>query len=191
MSSDHAGLAACSSLATDRTFGMPTLHVSSLSRLHETVAAVRASHVVTLININTVVERPASIAPERHLFLGMSDIVAPMDGHIVPAEAHVERFLHFVGEWDRAAPLVVHCWAGISRSTAAAFIAACALGPGRDEEEIATVLRAASPSATPNARLVAIADGMLGRHGRMSAAIERIGRGEDAFEGTPFQLALA
>ncbi|WNJ89090.1 protein tyrosine phosphatase [Bosea sp. 685] len=170
---------------------MPTLHVSSLSRLHETVATVRASHVVTLININTVVERPAGIAPERHLFLGMSDIVAPMDGHIVPAEAHAERFLGFVSEWDRAAPLVIHCWAGISRSTAAAFIAACALGPGRNEEEIATALRAASPSATPNARLVAIADGMLRRDGRMSAAIERIGRGEDAFEGTPFQLALA
>lgn len=170
---------------------MPTLHVSSLARLHETVASVRASHVVTLINVNTVVERPPGISPERHLFLGMSDITAPIDGHIVPAQEHVERFLRFVGEWDRNAPLVIHCWAGISRSTAAAFITACALSPARDEEEIATHLRAVSPSATPNARLVAIADEMLGRRGAMSAAIERIGRGADAFEGTPFQLPLA
>lgn len=170
---------------------MPTLHVSSLSRLHETVMAVGASHVVTLINASTVVERPAGIAAERHLFLGMSDIVAPMDGHIVPAQAHVERFLDFVTAWDRAAPLVIHCWAGISRSTAAAYIAACALAPGRDEDEIAGMLRASSPSATPNARLVAVADAMLGRDGRMIASIARIGRGEDAFEGTPFQLALA
>lgn len=169
---------------------MPTLHVSPLSKLHDTVARVGASHLVTLINVNTVVERPAGIAEPNHLFLGMSDISTPMDGHVVPAQAHIERFLAFTRRWDRAAPLVIHCWAGISRSTAAAYIAACALGPMRDEVEIATALRSASPSATPNARLVAIADAMLGRDGRMSAAIERIGRGADAFEGTPFTLRL-
>ena len=170
---------------------MPTLHVSSLSRLHDTVASVRASHVVTLINANTVVERPPGILAERHLFLGMSDIVAALDGHIVPAQDHVERFLEFVRSWDRQAPIVIHCWAGISRSTAAAFITACALGPQREEDEIAQALRTASPSATPNAKLVAIADELLGRNGRMIAAITRIGRGADAFEGAPFELALA
>lgn len=170
---------------------MPTLHVSSLSKLHDTVASVGATHVVTLINASTLVERPAGIAPERHLFLGLSDIVSPMDGHIVPAEAHVSRFLDFIRDWRRSGPLVIHCWAGISRSTAGAYIAACALAPERDEEVIAAALRAASPSATPNARLVALADAMLGRDGRMIAAIARIGRGADAFEGTPFELALA
>ena len=169
---------------------MPTLHVSSLSKLHETVALVGASHLVTLINVGTVVERPARITESRHLFLGMSDISAAMEGHVVPAQQHVERFLAFVRDWDRAAPLVIHCWAGISRSTAAAYIAACALGPRRAEDEIAAELRAASPSATPNARLVAIADDILRRDGRMSAAIARIGRGADAFEGTPFSLRL-
>jgi len=169
---------------------MPTLHVSPLSKLHDTVAAVGASHLVTLINVDTVVERPFSIAEGNHLFLGMSDISAPMDGHVVPAELHVERFLAFARRWDRAAPLVIHCWAGISRSTAAAYIAACALGPARDENAIATELRRVAPSATPNARLVALADAMLGRDGRMSAAIVRIGRGADAFEGTPFALRL-
>jgi predicted protein tyrosine phosphatase len=169
---------------------MPTLHVSSLSRLHETVASVKASHVVTLINVNTVVERPPGISPEHHLFIGMSDIVSPLDGHVVPAQEHVERVLRFVREWDRAAPIVIHCWAGISRSTAGAFITACALSPDRDEDEFARRLRAASPSATPNARLVAIADALLGRDGRMVAAVERIGRGADAFEGAPFSLAF-
>lgn len=167
---------------------MPTLHVSPLSKLHETVAAVRPSHLVTLINVGTAVERPAGISEANHLFLGLSDISAPMEGHVVPAEAHVERFLAFTRRWDRAAPLLIHCWAGISRSTAAAYIAACALAPERDEAELAARLRKASPSATPNARLVAIADAMLGRDGRMREAIAGIGRGADAFEGTPFRL---
>ena len=169
---------------------MPTLHVSSLAKLHDTVAVTRASHVVTLINVNTAVERPPSIAADRHLFLGMSDIVTPMDGHILPGEAHLRELMAFGRGWDRAQPMVIHCWAGISRSTAAAFITACMLNPTRDEHELARTLRAASPSATPNARLVAVADQILERKGRMIAAIEAIGRGEDAFEGTPFRLDI-
>lgn len=169
---------------------MPKIHVSSLARLHETVAATGASHVVTLINAKTPVERPPAIAPERHLFIGVSDIVAPMDGHILPGEEHVQRLNAFVDTWDRARPLVIHCWAGISRSTAAAFITACRLRPHLSEHELAQRLRAAAPSATPNLKLVATADAILGRKGRMVAAIESIGRGADAFEGTPFMMPL-
>jgi predicted protein tyrosine phosphatase len=169
---------------------MPTLHVSSLARLHDTVAATGASHVVTLINLNTAVTRPPSIAAGRHLFLGMSDIVTPMDGHILPGEAHLRELMAFGRNWDRAQPMVIHCWAGISRSTAAAFITVCMLNPARDEHELAQTLRAASPSATPNARLVTVADQILERQGRMIAAIEAIGRGADAFEGTPFRLDI-
>ncbi|WP_112663214.1 tyrosine phosphatase family protein [Microvirga flavescens] len=170
---------------------MPTLHVCPLSRLHQTVEETRASHVVTLINHGAVVERPASIPVERHLDLRISDIVEPLEGHVLAGAEHVESLLAFVTAWERESPLVFHCWAGISRSTAAAFITACALTPTRDEAEIALALRVASPSATPNRHLVAIADHVLSRQGRMVQAIERIGRGEEAFEGVPFTLQLS
>jgi predicted protein tyrosine phosphatase len=169
---------------------MPTLHVCPLSRLHETVAELKASHVVTLINTGSAVERPASVPQHRHLFIGMSDIVLPLDGHILPAPEHVDSLLTFVRAWDRESPLVFHCWAGISRSTAAAFITACALAPDRDEAEIARDLRAASPTATPNALLVSLADDMLGRRGRMRDAVQAIGRGQEAMEGAPFMLYI-
>jgi predicted protein tyrosine phosphatase len=99
--------------------------------------------------------------------------------------------LTFIDTWDQKQPIVVHCYAGISRSTAAAFITMCALRPKRPEAEIARSLRTASPSATPNIRLVSFADRLLGREGRMVAAIESIGRGETAYEGIPFVLPLA
>ena len=170
---------------------MPILHVSPLSRLDETVAAVRARHLVTLINVGTTVTRPAGIAPERYLFLGMSDISQALDGHVLAGQEHMARLLAFLRGWDRAEPMVIHCWAGISRSTAAAYIAACTLGAERDEDDVADALRSVAPSATPNVRLVALADAALGRRGRMIRAIERIGRGADAFEGTPFAMPLA
>jgi predicted protein tyrosine phosphatase len=169
---------------------MPNLYISPLSRLHETVAATGASHMVTLMNVGSPVERPATILAERHLFIGISDIVEPLEGHILPEAHHIEQLLTFVGAWNRERPLVFHCFAGISRSTAAAYISACALVPERDEVALAAALRHASPSATPNLRLVALADDILGRRGRMVDAVSRIGRGADAYEGTPFALPL-
>mgnify|MGYP003350054400 CR=1 FL=1 len=101
---------------------MPTLHVSSLSRLHETVRQTGARRMITLINATTPVERPAHITAENHLYIGVSDIAAPLDGHIMPGHQHVKPLLDFVRSWDQLHPMVIHCWAGISRSTAAAYI---------------------------------------------------------------------
>ena len=170
---------------------MPRLHVCSLALIGDTVTQTGARSLVTLLSPGTPVERPEAIAPERHLYLAVSDIVAPMHGQVLPGATHLGELLDFVRSWDRADPMVIHCFAGVSRSTAAAFIAACALAPGRDEFAIAQAIREASPTATPNARLVALADETLGRGGRMVAAIEAIGRGEECLEGTPFVLELS
>ena len=166
------------------------IHVCSLARLHDTVAETRASHIVTLLRLIDRVQRPTTIPEANHLILGMDDISNPMDGYTHPAEEHVHELIDFVQRWDRRAPIVMHCYAGISRSTAAAFIAACALSPAEDEAKIAARLRAASPTAYPNRRLVALADKHLKRGGRMSAAIETMGYGIGAYEAEPFTLAL-
>ena len=120
----------------------------------------------------------------------MDDIVEHIEGYVAPAEEHVGDLLRFVRAWDRGAPLVVHCYAGISRSTAGAFVTACALNPNRNEMKIAQALRDASPTATPNARIVAHADRLLGRDGRMIAAIREIGPGMAAYASEPFRLDL-
>jgi predicted protein tyrosine phosphatase len=166
------------------------IHVCSLARLHATVEETGALHVVTLLKDTDRVERPKTILAANHLILGMDDISTPMDGYIIPADEHVTRLIEFARGWDRAKPMVVHCFAGISRSTAGAFVAACALNPRRDEMAIARELRRLSATATPNMRIVTLADHMLGREGRMIAAIDAIGRGEMAYEGVPFRLDL-
>jgi predicted protein tyrosine phosphatase len=167
------------------------IHVCSLARLHETVEATGARHVVTLLKDTDRVERPRSVVAANHLILSMDDITVPMDGYTLPCDEHVSALIAFVCGWDRTKPLVVHCYAGISRSTAGAYVAACALNPQRGELAIAHALRLASPTATPNLRIVALADCALGRGGRMTEAIERIGRGVLAFEGDPFRLEVA
>jgi predicted protein tyrosine phosphatase len=166
------------------------IHVCSLARLHDTVAETGARHVVTLMKDVAMVRRPQSIVEANHLLLDMDDIITVMDGYVPPNEQHVGKLIDFVTTWDRSAPIVVHCYAGISRSTAGAFITACALNPNRDEASIARVIRSFSPTAQPNIRLVSLADDLLGRQGRMTNAVRAIGPGLAAHEGHPFRLDL-
>ena len=166
------------------------IHVCSLAALPETVKATGASHVLTVMaNVDQVL-RPASVLEANHLRVSMDDITEQMDGFVAPSDQHIERVLNFVRNWDRSAPMVVHCYAGISRSTAGAFITACALNPGRDEATIARAIRGSSKTAMPNIMLVGHADRILGRKGRMIAAVEALGPGLPAQEGEPFRLDL-
>ncbi|WP_421724471.1 tyrosine phosphatase family protein [Bauldia sp.] len=169
---------------------MPHVHVCPLSQLAETVAVSGASHLISIVNEGTPVDRPAAIPEANHLFIGVNDIVEPAEGMTAPETEHVGELIAFIKNWPAARPLVVHCYAGISRSTAGAFIALCAARPDRDEMATARRLREAAPTATPNIRIVALADTLLDRDGRMVRAVQAIGRGELAFEGTPFALPL-
>lgn len=164
------------------------VHVCPLASIHEIVTATGAQHLVTVINALTPVPTPPSIVTERHLKIAINDITAPQQGLTHAQPEHIEEILRFARDWDHAGPLVVHCWAGISRSTAAAFITLCALNDDGLEQTIADSLRAGSATATPNALMVAIADDLLGRGGRMVDAIRAIGSGEPALAGTPFSL---
>lgn len=170
---------------------MSTIHVCSLQRLHSTVDRSGASHLITVINEGTPVVRPHTIRPDRHLLLGFHDINLPIEGMTLPAAGHIDRLIKFVRAWDRETPMVVHCFAGISRSTAGAFIAACIAAPDRDEDEVAKLIRQLSPTAHPNPVMVRLADEMLGRNGRMIRAIEAIGPGIQTFDARPFALPLA
>ncbi len=167
------------------------LYVCSMTKVVDTVRATGARSLVTILTAGASLVRPCEIARDRHLRIAVSDIDTNTDGHILAGEEHIDRLLAFIEQWDQADPLVIHCYAGVSRSPAAAYVAACALAPHRCEFEVARELRRISPTATPNRRLVALADRRLGREGRMAAAIAAIGRGADCFEGAPFALELA
>jgi predicted protein tyrosine phosphatase len=169
---------------------MPRIHVCPLSRVEDVVRVTGARSLVSLLSTGTELKRPLAIAEAHHLHIAMSDIVEPTEGYILPSNHHVSDLVAFAKRWDRQAPLVVHCYAGVSRSTAAAFIAVCALESDQAETDVAQRLRRASPTATPNRKLVALADDYLGRGGRMVDAIAAIGTGVACFEGAEFELPL-
>ena len=166
------------------------IHVCSLAALPDTVKTTGASHVLTIMAKVDQVQRPETVLEANHLKVQVDDITEDIDGFVAPNDTHIQQVLGFVRGWDRSAPLVVHCYAGISRSTASAFAAACMLNPHRDEISIARQIRAASPIASPNRLIVSLADKALGREGRMLRALDEMGPGSMTVEGRPFRVDL-
>lgn len=167
------------------------LVVAPKTRLEATLANSKATHLVALVSPSAEFERPTAIKPDACLHLTFNDIAEKRDGLIAPTADHVRQLLAFATSIPSGGVLLVHCYAGVSRSTASAYVVACANRPDLGEEKLAAWLRSLSPSATPNPLLVSHADALLGREGRMVEAVRSIGRGADCFEGEVFTLDLA
>jgi predicted protein tyrosine phosphatase len=168
---------------------MPFIVIAPLSALPDAMALHKPSHIVTLLSSGYMIDTPRGFPLERHLRLGMHDI-ADEGGVEAPARRHVDELIEFGRSWDAKAPMLVHCWAGISRSTAATYTILCDRAGPDAEHDIAKLLRERAPHAQPNRLIVRLADEALGRNGAMVRAIDAIGAGIMATEGVPVQIPL-
>ena len=164
---------------------MSTIIVAPLHEVDGAVRIWRPSHVIGLASPGAEIAGP--VAGVERLQLTFHDIAEPQPGLQPVTENDVERLLAFGQSWPRTAPLLIQCWAGVSRSTAGAYAIACMLSSS-DEDQIAHALKLAAPFATPNRRLIALADAALRRDGRMVDAISGIGRGAEVSMGSTFKL---
>jgi predicted protein tyrosine phosphatase len=165
--------------------------VCPLSKVQQLVAAHTPERVVSLLDPDFDFPELGSMYLDRHLRLHLHDVHGCAPAQVVPAPKHIDQLLAFLGKWQRSSPLLIHCRAGIGRSTAAAFIAACLHNQNVDERTIALELRRVSPLARPNQALIELADAAMGRDGRMTRAIEETGRNLEwhgVDENLPFEL---
>jgi predicted protein tyrosine phosphatase len=169
---------------------MPRILVTPLSALEDAMTSHGPSHIVSLLSPEHMIPTPAGFAAERHLKLGVNDVADPAAGANPPARDHIEQLLAFSRNWDASQPMLIHCWAGISRSMASAYTVLCdRLGPGR-EIEIAMAIRRRAAHANPNTLLVRHADEALGRGGRMIGALRAMGPALMVEEGITTALPL-
>lgn len=107
-----------------------------------------------------------------HRVFRFDDIVADYPGFNSPQRGHVAELLEFGRTLDDdATHLLIHCHAGVSRSTAAAAILMAQPNPGREEEAFLALLDM-RPHAWPNTRMVQFADALLERDGALLAGLE-------------------
>jgi predicted protein tyrosine phosphatase len=169
---------------------MPAIFVCPKSQVPDAAARLKPSHLITLLDPRDEMPTPEGIAAHRHLRLGMNDVVQALPDHTPPDEQHVREIIAFAQDWDRKRPMLIHCWAGISRSTATAFTVLCMINPHGREALIAKAMRSASPHAYPNSRIVALADHLLARQGRMVDALDLMGPAQATYENQLFSLGL-
>lgn len=148
--------------------------VSSLADVHHVASRAQPKRVVSLLAPGDEFPEIDGHGEASHHKVAIDDIREEREGLVAPGAAHVENLVAFLGGWRPDDTLLVHCWAGISRSSATALIAACLHNPDADEALIGEALHRASPTAFPNTRLVALADDILGRGGRMTRAAQAI-----------------
>jgi predicted protein tyrosine phosphatase len=140
-------------------------------------AGCQARYIVSILDPGT--PEPAAFAhfaQHERLTLTFHDIIEPMDGMVLPQPEHMAEVLRFgrtLGR-DGLETLLVHCHAGISRSTAAAVALLAQAYPKADGAALFAQIERTRPQAWPNSLMVAFADKQLGRRGQLVAALKAL-----------------
>ena len=134
---------------------------------------------------------PSGPSLEQHLRIECHDIVTDevrySEPYVRPTADHVAQIINFARAWDGRGRVLVHCMAGVSRSSAAGLILLAARHPGR-EREIARLMRERGPWMNPNPLMIRLADDTLHRDGALVDALHAMG--EPSMQGVVEPVVL-
>ncbi|MDK1025547.1 MAG: dual specificity protein phosphatase family protein [Gammaproteobacteria bacterium] len=166
------------------------IHICSLFDMHHYARTLRPGFLVSAIQPEFQPETPPEVTTARHHRMAVHDITSPAFGSIHTQHEHMENLISFLKAWSTSnESLLIHCYAGISRSTAVALLALC-IKKQCAELDAALALRTAAPHAKPNQLIISLADEILILNGRLIAALEAMGSGTPASEGPLVSLSI-
>jgi len=154
------------------TWRVPILHI--LSRT-DAIEKLSQRHVFTdVISINDVgIDPPPGVTSiPHHLCLHFDDVYTDEDaemGFTLPQSNQIEQIIDFAHHL-MGLQVMIHCFKGNSRSTAAALIVLSL--HLQDERMAALLVRQIRPTAHPNRRMISLADTLLGRNGKLLGAAQ-------------------
>jgi predicted protein tyrosine phosphatase len=163
-------------MSTSRT--APRITICSIPELAE-YSGAGVTHILSILGPNSPdLPELAAFAPHRRLILRFHDVIEPRPGQIAPTREDVERLLVFGREVSETpkAHLLVHCRAGVSRSTAAAALILMQTNPEWPASQALDVVAAIRPRTWPNLLILEFGDALLGRNGEIVAAAGAIYR---------------
>lgn len=164
-----------------------TIFVTNLFDMPKLVRELEPARLISIIQPELQPDRPSELIEHAHHRVEVHDITQDEPYSVLIQEEHLQSMVEFIDLWDpNQGALMTHCYAGISRSTATALIAAYmktndALGSAR-------ALRVAAPYAQPNRRVIALADRVLGCNGALIAAREDIGTASEFVAEAPLTV---
>lgn len=152
-------------------FGISVCGIEELAGHCET----GVSHVLSILDPEwPVPEAFGTYGEHAKLELRFHDIIEETPGQIAPRGEDVQAILAFgrdlSDEQAAAAHLLVHCHAGISRSTASLALLLAQARPSLPAERILQGILGIRDKAWPNLRILEMGDALLGRDGTLPAA---------------------
>lgn len=158
------------------TLVMPPFRIT-LCGISELVAQsdVAATHVLSILDpAEPVPDAFESYGAHAKLELRFDDIIQDTAGLIAPQTADVRQILAFgqdlLADTRQDASLLIHCHAGISRSTAAMTLILAQALPDHSAASIISIVHGIREKAWPNLRIIELGDAMLGWQGSLIAA---------------------
>jgi predicted protein tyrosine phosphatase len=135
------------------------------------------SHVVSILDPGSAEPGIFRLFPtHERLYLRFHDVIDEHEGMVAPQRDDIDRLLRFGRSLVRsrsARGLLIHCHAGLSRSTAAAVLLLAQARPDRSPEAAVTEMLELKPKAWPNLRMIELGDQLLGCEGRLVRAVRR------------------
>lgn len=132
------------------------------------------THVLSILDPEEPLPKAiAAFDANRWLELRFHDVIEPGPGFVLAEAYHIEELLRFGREAMASGPgahLLIHCHAGVSRSTAAAILCLTQAHSSRSAYQALGDVVRMRPAAWPNLRLLELGDAALGRHGEIVAA---------------------
>lgn len=134
-----------------------------------------ASHVLSILDPDfPVPEAFGTFGEHEKLELRFDDVIENVAGKRAPDAEDVRRILAFgrdlLAEPAASRHLLVHCHAGISRSTAAMALIIAQTLPDASSDTVLQLVHGIREKAWPNLRLVEIGDALLQRGGTLVAS---------------------
>jgi predicted protein tyrosine phosphatase len=139
----------------------------------------RVTHVLSILDPGSPEPRAfGDFDPHERLELRFHDVIEAGAGWTAPDRQHVEGLLAFGRRLTEVQDphLLVHCHAGVSRSTAAAALILAQARPDRPADEALHTVVRRRPRAWPNLRIIELGDGLLGRRGEIIEATRTLYR---------------
>ena len=138
-------------------------------------AEAGVSHVLSILDPEwPVPEAFGQYGEHARLELRFHDVIEEAPGVIPPQPADVEKVLAFGRDLQAdpaaTAKLLVHCHAGISRSTASMALILAQAKPDMPADAILQGILGIREKAWPNLRILEMGDALLGRGGSLPAA---------------------
>lgn len=156
------------------------LAICGVHDLPDVLARFSPSHVISITDPDDEpLDFPEQITVLRltffdlHTMTGMvAKTLTARDRGDYPCVDHAEAILDFGRQLPAGARVLVHCHAGVSRSTAAGFLLMAARMPGQEDVAF-NLIKRIRPVAQPNRLLVRHGDRLLGAEKRMIRCVDR------------------